>query len=108
MKEKISWKKLRKKFFRLTIDGEVRLKSAYIIKTNREKDENGEITTIYATYDEESKSGEVELETSMRKVKERFTGFLPNMLLPIEVRIMTDYLLTNNQMQKRKQISWNL
>ena len=58
-----------KKFFRLTIGGEVRLKSAYIIKANRvEKDENGEITTIYASYDEESKSGSG-TEASMRKVK---------------------------------------
>ena len=38
-----------------------------------------EITTIYATYDEESKSGSG-TEASMRKVKERFTGFLQNML----------------------------
>jgi glutaminyl-tRNA synthetase len=31
------------------------LKSAYIIKGERvEKDENGNITTIYATYDEKS------------------------------------------------------
>ena len=47
-----------KKFFRLKLGGEVRLKSAYIIKAESvDKDENGEITTIYATYDPLSKSG---------------------------------------------------
>lgn len=51
------------KFFRLKLGGEVRLKSAYIIKAERvEKDENGEITTIYATYDEK-----VNLEVAPRK-----------------------------------------
>uniref|UniRef100_UPI001E64E8EA glutamate--tRNA ligase family protein n=1 Tax=Chryseobacterium indologenes TaxID=253 RepID=UPI001E64E8EA len=57
------------KFFRLKLGGEVRLKSAYIIKAERvEKDENGEITTIYATYDDKSKSGSG-TEESLRKVK---------------------------------------
>lgn len=58
-----------KKFFRLKLGGEVRLKSAYIIKAERvDKDENGEITTIYATYDTLSKSGSG-TEESQRKVK---------------------------------------
>ena len=58
-----------KKFFRLKLGGEVRLKSAYIIKAERvEKDEEGNITTIYATYDERSKSGSG-TEESLRKVK---------------------------------------
>ncbi|MCT4331070.1 glutamine--tRNA ligase/YqeY domain fusion protein [Elizabethkingia anophelis] len=57
------------KFFRLKLGGEVRLKSAYIIKAERvEKDENGEITKIYATYDDKSKSGSG-TEESLRKVK---------------------------------------
>ena len=57
------------KFFRLKLGGEVRLKSAYIIKATRvEKDENGEITTIYATYDNKSRSGSG-TEESLRKVK---------------------------------------
>ncbi|MCQ2333700.1 MAG: glutamine--tRNA ligase, partial [Paludibacteraceae bacterium] len=48
-----------KNFFRLSPGGrEVRLKSAYIIQaTGCEKDENGNITTVYATYDPTSKSG---------------------------------------------------
>ncbi len=48
-----------KNFFRLSPGGrEVRLKSAYIIQaTGCEKDAKGNITTIYATYDPNSKSG---------------------------------------------------
>jgi glutaminyl-tRNA synthetase len=47
-----------KKFFRLGPGLAVRLKNAYIIKGERfDKDENGEITTIYCTYLPESKSG---------------------------------------------------
>ncbi|MEG1186729.1 MAG: glutamine--tRNA ligase, partial [Bacteroidales bacterium] len=56
-----------KKFFRLTLDKEVRLKSAYIIKcTGIKKNEAGEIEEIYAEYDPESKSG---LPGASRKVK---------------------------------------
>jgi glutaminyl-tRNA synthetase len=48
-----------KKFFRLSPGGrEVRLKAAYIIQaTGCEKDADGNITTVYATYDPTSKSG---------------------------------------------------
>lgn len=47
-----------KKFFRLGPGLAVRLKNAYIIKGDSfDKDENGEITTIYCTYYPESKSG---------------------------------------------------
>lgn len=43
------------KFKRLVLDKEVRLRGAYVIKAQRvEKDENGEITTIYCTYDPET------------------------------------------------------
>ena len=56
-----------KKFFRLTIDKEVRLKSAYIIKCNGiEKDAEGNITNILCTYDPDSKSG---MPGADRKVK---------------------------------------
>ena len=47
-----------KKFFRLAPGREVRLKGAYIIKCEDfKKDENGNITEIYCTYDPESRSG---------------------------------------------------
>lgn len=58
-----------RKFFRLTIGKEVRLKNAYIIKAhNVIKDEEGNILEIRCTYDEESRSGSG-TEASMRKVK---------------------------------------
>lgn len=58
-----------RKFFRLTIGKEVRLKSAYIIKAEKViKDEKGEITEIHCTYDPKSKSGSG-TEESQRKVK---------------------------------------
>ncbi len=41
-----------KKFKRLVLDKEVRLRNAYVVKANRvEKDENGNVTTVYCTYD---------------------------------------------------------
>jgi len=58
-----------RKFFRLKLGGEVRLKNAYIIKAeNVVKDEKGEIIEIHCTYDTLSKSGSG-TEESMRKVK---------------------------------------
>ena len=58
-----------RKFFRLTLGKEVRLKNAYIIKGESViKDDNGNIIEIHCTYDPESKSGSG-TEASMRKVK---------------------------------------
>jgi glutaminyl-tRNA synthetase len=58
-----------KKFFRLKLHGEVRLKNAYIIKANFVvKDENENITEIHCTYDKDSMSGSG-TEASKRKVK---------------------------------------
>ena len=56
------------KFFRLSIDKEVRLKNGYIIKGERVvKDAAGNITEIHATYDTKSLSGSGS-EASQRKV----------------------------------------
>ena len=58
-----------RKFFRLTIGKEVRLKSAYIIKgTGLIKDAAGNIVEILCEYDPKSKSGSG-TEESLRKVK---------------------------------------
>lgn len=58
-----------KKFFRLTIGKEVRLKNGYIIKGESfEKDKNGNVTEVFCTYDKDSKSGSGS-EASKRKVK---------------------------------------
>ncbi len=55
-----------RKFFRLGPGREVRLKGAYIVKCeDYRKDENGNITEIYCTYDPETRSGS----GSQRKVK---------------------------------------
>ncbi len=59
-----------KKFMRLAPGKEVRLKNAYIIKCDEEKacekDAEGRVTTIYCTYDPESRSG---LPGANRKIK---------------------------------------
>jgi glutaminyl-tRNA synthetase len=58
-----------KKFFRLTLGTEVRLKNGYIIKGESViKDSQGVITEIHCTYDEDSRSGSG-TEASQRKVK---------------------------------------
>jgi len=58
-----------RKFFRLTLGKEVRLKNAYIVKGESViKDSEGNIIEIHCTYDPESKSGSGS-EASMRKVK---------------------------------------
>ena len=58
-----------RKFFRLKLGGEVRLKNAYIIKAEScTKDDNGKITEVQCTYDPLSKSGSG-TEESLRKVK---------------------------------------
>ncbi|WP_282036687.1 glutamine--tRNA ligase/YqeY domain fusion protein [Saccharicrinis aurantiacus] len=56
-----------KKFFRLTVGKELRLKAAYAITcTGLKKDENGNIEELYATYDPETKSGATTVD---RKIK---------------------------------------
>jgi len=57
-----------KKFFRLRPGGEVRLRYGYIIKcTGFDKDEYGNVTTVYAEYDPNTKSGTPGAD--LRKVK---------------------------------------
>ncbi|MBO0342061.1 MAG: glutamine--tRNA ligase/YqeY domain fusion protein [Bacteroidota bacterium] len=58
-----------RKFFRLKLGGEVRLKNGYIIKAEScTKDNDGNITEVQCTYDPKSKSGSG-TEESLRKVK---------------------------------------
>jgi len=58
-----------KKFFRLKLGKEVRLKNAYIIKAEScTKDADGNILEVQCTYDQKSKSGSG-TEESLRKVK---------------------------------------
>ena len=94
-----------KKFFRLKLDGEVRLKAGYIIKAERvEKDANGEITTIFATYDEDSRSGSG-TEASLRKVKGTLHWVSAKHALPIEIRTY-ERLFTTEQPDAEKDVDF--
>ncbi|MEL6483219.1 MAG: glutamine--tRNA ligase/YqeY domain fusion protein [Bacteroidota bacterium] len=58
-----------RRFFRLKLGGEVRLKNGYIIKAEScTKDEEGNVTEVQCTYDTKSRSGSG-TEESLRKVK---------------------------------------
>ena len=94
-----------KKFFRLKLGGEVRLKSGYIIKAERvEKDDKGQITTIFATYDEESRSGSG-TEASLRKVKGTLHWVSAKHALPIEIRTY-ERLFTTEQPDAEKEVDF--
>lgn len=75
-----------KDFYRLTPNGrEVRLKGAYIIQcTGCEKDTEGNVTTIYCTYDPNSKSG---TEGGNRKVKSTINWVETTTCLDAEARL---------------------
>lgn len=76
-----------RKFFRLTIGKEVRLKNAYIIKGESVvKDSEGNITEIHCTYDPDSKSGSGS-EASLRKVKGTLHWVSAEHAVPVEVRL---------------------
>lgn len=94
-----------KKFFRLKLGGEVRLKAGYIIKAERvEKDEKGQITTIFATYDEDSRSGSG-TEASLRKVKGTLHWVSAKHALPIEIRTY-ERLFTTEQPDAEKEVDF--
>ena len=76
-----------RKFFRLTLGKEVRLKNAYIIKGESVvKNDAGEITEIYCTYDPKSRSGSG-TEESMRKVKGTLHWVSAKHAIEAEVRL---------------------
>jgi len=76
-----------RKFFRLTLGKEVRLKNAYIIKGESVvKDDLGNIVEIFCSYDPKSKSGSGS-EESKRKVKGTLHWVSEAEALPIEIRI---------------------
>lgn len=79
-----------KKFFRLKPGGEVRLKSAYIIKCEEViKDAEGNVVELHCTYDPETKSGG----TSTKKVKSTIHWVNAKECKDAEVRLY-DYLFT--------------
>lgn len=93
------------KFFRLTLGKEVRLKNAYIIKGESVvKDENGNITEIYATYDADSKSGSGS-EASKRKVKGTIHWVSVPHAIEAEVHIY-DRLFTDENPDGNKEVDF--
>lgn len=77
-----------KKFFRLCIGGEVRLKNAYIVKGELvEKDTEGNVAAVHCTVDLTSKSGE-----GARKVKGTLHWLNAEEAVSAQIRLY-DYLL---------------
>lgn len=75
-----------RKFFRLKLGGEVRLKNAYIIKAEKAvKDEHGNIVEVHCSYDPLSKSGSGTPE-SQRKVKGTLHWVSIKHAIEVEVR----------------------
>lgn len=94
-----------KKFFRLTLGTEVRLKNAYIIKgENVIKDNDGNITEIHASYDVDSKSGSG-TEASQRKVKGTIHWVSVPHAVEAEVRIY-DRLFTHENPDGDKEVDF--
>ncbi len=75
-----------KNFYRLSPGGrEVRLKAAYIIQaTGCDKDTDGRVTTVYATYDPQSKSG---TEGGNRKTKSTINWVACDACIEAEARL---------------------
>ena len=94
-----------KKFFRLTLGTEVRLKNAYIIKGESVvKDAVGNITEIHCTYDEDSRSGSG-TEASQRKVKGTIHWVSIKHAIEAEVRIY-DRLFTHENPDGDKDVDF--
>lgn len=94
-----------KKFFRLTLDTEVRLKNAYIIKGESVvKDADGNITEIHCTYDVDSKSGSGS-EASQRKVKGTIHWVSIKHALEAEIRVY-DRLFTHENPDGNKEVDF--
>lgn len=83
------------KFHRLYVGNEVRLTGAYIIKcTGFEKDKNGKVVKIFATYDPTTKSG---TEGANRKVKGTIHWLNAEHTKKCEVRNFEQLILTDEE-----------
>ncbi len=83
-----------KKFFRMTLGKEVRLKNAYIVKcTGCVKDADGRVVEIHAEYDPTSKSG---MEGANRKVKGTLHWVSADHCQEAEVRIYDRLFMVEN------------
>lgn len=89
-----------KKYFRLTPGNEVRLKNAYIIKcTGCNRDENGNITEVFAEYDPNTKSG---MPDSNRKVKGTIHWVSTIDAIDAEVRIYDRLFTVENPSEDKR------
>ena len=80
-----------KKYFRLFLGGEVRLKGAYIIKAEScDHDTNGNVTCVYCTVDLDSRNGS---EGASRKVKGTLHWVSATENLPMEARLYEPLLV---------------
>ncbi|MBA6313840.1 glutamine--tRNA ligase/YqeY domain fusion protein [Cellulophaga baltica] len=90
-----------KKFFRLKLGNEVRLKNGYIIKAEScTKDTDGNIVEVQCTYDPKSRSGSG-TEESLRKVKGTLHWVSIKHAIPAEVRLY-DRLFTDETPDQHK------
>lgn len=88
-----------KKFFRLGIGREVRLKHAYYVKCKSiVKDNNGEIVEIHCTYDPETRGG---WSSDGRKVKGTLQWVSVNHSLNAEIRLYDSLFLSENPEEKK-------
>ncbi|RYJ43943.1 glutamine--tRNA ligase/YqeY domain fusion protein [Flavobacterium beibuense] len=94
-----------RKYFRLSLGKEVRLKNAYIIKGESVvKDADGNITEIHCTYDTDSKSGSG-TEASLRKIKGTIHWVSIKHAVKAEIRIY-DRLFTHENPDGDKEIDF--
>jgi len=89
-----------KKFYRLTIDREVRLRYAYFIKaTSIVKDTNGKITEIHCTYDPATKGGNA---PDGRKVKSTIHWVSAKYAINADVRIYDRLFTVENPLNNKE------
>ncbi len=89
-----------KKYFRLKIGGEVRLKGAYFVRANScIKDENGKVVEVHCTYDPESKGGE---SPDGRKVKGTIHWVSAEHAIDAEVRLYDRLFMVENPSDESK------
>lgn len=89
-----------KKFFRLSVDKEVRLKGAYIVKCiGLKKNDSGEIEEIYCEYDPDTMSG---MPGSMRKVKGTLHWVSAQHAVDAEVRLYDRLFSVENPAEEKE------
>lgn len=99
-----------KKFFRLSVGREVRLRYGYWIKCEEViKDEAGEIVELRCTYDPQTRGGEnppADEEGNVRKVKGTIHWVSAAHALPVEVRLYDRLFATDNPEAGKKKRDW--